>query len=101
MLVLVVGAVLVVVAAVAILFSRRAVVRARRQVEEAELAAQQANAIKNDFVAMVSHELRTPLTSIAGFGETLEASWRDLKPEEVDEFLDALGAVADPELGRR
>lgn len=85
--VLIVGTVMVVGAVVAIFFSRRAVVRARSQVEEAELAAQQANAIKNDFVAMVSHELRTPLTSIAGFGETLEASWRELRPEEVDEFL--------------
>ncbi len=87
LLALVVGAFLVVAAGIAIVLSRRAVVRARRQVEEAELTAQQANAIKNDFVAMVSHELRTPLTSIAGFGDTLRESWRELQPEEVDEFL--------------
>jgi signal transduction histidine kinase len=67
--------------------SRRQVRRMREEVAEAEYAAEEAQAIKNDFVAMVSHELRTPLTSIAGFAETLLESWKDLPPVEVEEFL--------------
>jgi signal transduction histidine kinase len=49
--------------------------------------SEEAHRIKDEFVAMVSHELRTPLTSIAGFADTLLESWKDLPPEEVDEFL--------------
>ncbi len=93
-LVLAAGILLVVAAGVAVFVSRRAVAQARQQAEEAELAAQQANAIKNDFVAMVSHELRTPLTSIAGFAETLRESWQTLQPDEVDEFLNIIGKQA-------
>ncbi|GIU91468.1 MAG: hypothetical protein KatS3mg011_0374 [Acidimicrobiia bacterium] len=62
-------------------------VRWRVELAEARRERDHANAIKNDFVAMVSHELRTPLTSIAGFAQTLADRWRDLPPEEVDEFL--------------
>jgi|FLYL01.1.fsa_nt_gi signal transduction histidine kinase len=62
-------------------------VRWRVELAEARRERDHANAIKNDFVAMVSHELRTPLTSIAGFAQTLADHWRDLPPEEVDEFL--------------
>ena len=37
---------------------------------------------------MVSHELRTPLTTIAGFAQTLSASWQTrCRQDEVDEFL--------------
>ncbi len=62
-------------------------VRWRSIVTTARRERDEAHVIKNDFVAMVSHELRTPLTSIAGFGETLESTWKDLPEEEVDEFL--------------
>lgn len=54
------------------------------------MLSEEAHTIKNDFVALVSHELRTPLTSIAGFADTLVESWRDLPPEEVDEFLNII-----------
>jgi signal transduction histidine kinase len=67
--------------------SRRQVRRMRAEVDDAKYAAEEAQAIKNDFVAMVSHELRTPLTSIAGFAETLLESWKELPPAEVEEFL--------------
>ncbi len=50
-------------------------------------AERRAVELKDEFVSMVSHEFRTPLTSIAGFSETLRASWGDLSPEEIDEFL--------------
>ncbi|HEX9848152.1 MAG TPA: histidine kinase dimerization/phospho-acceptor domain-containing protein, partial [Acidimicrobiia bacterium] len=59
----------------------------RESEREARRLSEEAHTIKNDFVALVSHELRTPLTSIAGFSDTLVESWRDLPPEEVEEFL--------------
>jgi len=68
----------------------RLVVKWRSQVTDAQRERDEANAIKNDFVAMVSHELRTPLTAIAGFAETLESGWKELSTEEVDEFLSTI-----------
>ncbi|MEX2322308.1 MAG: HAMP domain-containing sensor histidine kinase [Acidimicrobiia bacterium] len=50
-------------------------------------AERRASEMKNEFVAMVTHELRTPLTTIAGFAMTMKDGWRDLDPDEVDEFL--------------
>lgn len=76
----VLGTVVVIASA---LFVARASLRERRAVA----AAEEAQSIKNDFVAMVSHELRTPLTSIAGFADALLSGWRDLPDSEVDEFL--------------
>ncbi len=71
------------VAAIAILLT----VMARRTAEEARNEMLRAAVLKNDFVSMVSHELRTPLTSIQGFAVTLQEAWRDLPPEEIEEFL--------------
>lgn len=50
-------------------------------------AERRASEMKNEFVAMVTHELRTPLTTIAGFAMTMKDGWRDLDPDEVDDFL--------------
>lgn len=72
---------------VAVVVSVARVRRLRDDVEEARRVAEDAQSIKNDFVAMVSHELRTPLTSIAGFSSTLLESWKELPPAEVEEFL--------------
>ena len=82
-----VGLILAAVGSIAAVVSGRLVAQARSREEKARLEAEEARHIKNNFVAMVSHELRTPLTSIAGFAETLAASWRELEPDEVDEFL--------------
>ena len=79
---------------VAVLFSARAVRIARERAVAAGEAADYANRMKNEFVSMVSHELRTPLTSIAGFADTLRASWRTLPGDEVDEFLRIINAQA-------
>lgn len=59
----------------------------REREREVRRLSEEAHTIKNDFVALVSHELRTPLTSIAGFSDTLAESWRELPPDEVDEFI--------------
>lgn len=73
-----------------IVFSLRAVAVARNRVEDAHREKDEANIIKNDFVAMVSHELRTPLTSVSGFAEMLSTTWQQMDKEEVDEFLEII-----------
>ena len=64
---------------------------------EKELRAEErkASEMKTEFVSMVSHELRTPLTSIAGFTSTLQETWQDLEPAEIDEFLSIVGEQAE------
>jgi signal transduction histidine kinase len=84
---LIAGGVLAVGGAVALTVAVRTRVSWKRRVFEAERAAQEANAMKNEFVTLVSHELRTPLTSIAGFAETLETTWPQLGEPEIAEFL--------------
>lgn len=66
----------------------------RQREREVRFLSEEAHRIKNDFVAMVSHELRTPLTSIAGFADTLVASWKELPEGEVDEFLGIINRQA-------
>jgi len=80
--------------AIALTLAIRTRVVWKRRVLLAERAADEANAMKNDFVTLVSHELRTPLTSIAGFAETLETTWRDLGEPEIAEFLDIISNQA-------
>lgn len=72
----------------ALLFQSVKVILAAQDRQEAALALERrAVELKNEFVSMVSHELRTPLTGIRGFTEMLSDAWKDLPPEEVDEFL--------------
>ena len=73
--------------AVSLTAATTAVDAARRRQDEAFTAERRASEMKNEFVSMVTHELRTPLTNIAGFALTLRDTWRDLAPEEADEFL--------------
>ena len=55
--------------------------------------AEQAEAMRRDFVANVSHELRTPLTTLMGFIETLRGPARDDAPAR-DRFLGIMEAEA-------
>src|SRR5215831_11713904 len=50
-----------------------------RALEQQNLAIQEANRLKSEFVSMVSHELRTPLTSIQGYAELM------LEDEQITE----------------
>ncbi len=44
-------------------------------------AAEELVVLRNEFVATVSHELRSPLTAILGYGELLQAYWKELTDE--------------------
>ena len=91
---LIAGGALAAGGAIALTVAVRSRVSWKRRVLEAERAAQEANAMKNDFVTLVSHELRTPLTSIAGFAETLETTWSELGEPEISEFLSIISNQA-------
>lgn len=78
---------LVAITVIVIVLALIAVVSARKREKTALRDAERTAAMRSDFVSMVSHELRTPLTSISGFASTLSDMWRELAPEEVDEFL--------------
>ena len=76
-----------IVGLVALLWAQRLTSQGRAREREVIRLSEEADTLKNDFVAMVSHELRTPLTTIAGFADILVRSWEDLPQEEVNEFL--------------
>ena len=80
------------VGVVALIWSWRITAQGRER--EVRRLSDEAHTIKNDFVAMISHELRTPLTSIAGFADTLLASWEELPRDEVVEFLSIINRQA-------
>ncbi|MEY2988649.1 MAG: hypothetical protein RJB13_2170, partial [Pseudomonadota bacterium] len=62
--------------------------KAKQELERLYQEAQNANSIKDDFLATLSHELRTPAGVIVGFTELLK--YEDLNTTEKEEALDAL-----------
>lgn len=61
---------------------------ARQDAERLYYEAQNANSIKDEFLATLSHELRTPAGVIVGFTELLK--YEELSSVEKDEALEAL-----------
>ena len=45
------------------------------------------SALRADFVSLVSHELRSPMAAVIGSAQTLQARWRELRPEQREAFL--------------
>ena len=64
----------------------------KKQLLENERAArneaEQANQLKDEFLATVSHELRTPLNSILGWAQLIES--RRMKEEDVNKGLNVI-----------
>ena len=49
------------------------------------------SALRADFVSLVSHELRSPMAAVIGAARTLQARWRELKPDQRQAFLALIG----------
>jgi PAS domain S-box-containing protein len=72
----------------------RAGIIAREQ--EARAAAEAANQLKEDFLAVLSHELRTPLSTAMGWVRLIEAG--QLGPEEAQKGIGAVRRSLDQQL---
>ncbi len=61
---------------------------AEQELKDARQVAEQANALKSDFLAKVSHEIRTPLNAILGFTEVImEERFGPVVNERYKEYL--------------
>jgi PAS domain S-box-containing protein len=61
---------------------------AEQELKDARQVAEQANALKSDFLAKVSHEIRTPLNAILGFTEVImEERFGPVANERYKEYL--------------
>lgn len=68
--------------------------------QKARAAAEQANATKDEFIAVISHELRTPLNAIAGWSrilrtDNLSQNTQNLALEKIDKNLRAQASLVE------
>lgn len=63
-------------------------VRAYAESRQARALAEEANRLKDDFLATVSHELRTPLNGILGWAKLLQVG--KLSPEKTQHALETI-----------
>ncbi|MDH5392825.1 MAG: PAS domain S-box protein [Gammaproteobacteria bacterium] len=54
--------------------------------------AERANSAKSEFLSRMSHELRTPLNAILGFGQIIEMTEENLKPQQKEGIKHILSA---------
>jgi PAS domain S-box-containing protein len=79
---------------------RKAIERARAELlareQDARAAAEEANTLKDDFLAVLSHELRTPLTTAMGWARLIDAG--QVPPEDQRRGISAIRRSLDQQL---
>lgn len=70
-------------------------IKADTDLEAGLVKAEEANYLKNAFLANISHEIRTPLNGILGFSSLLETELALLEDESLYEYADSITQSGD------
>lgn len=70
-------------------------IKADADLEAGLIKAEEANYLKNAFLANISHEIRTPLNGILGFSSLLETELALLEDESLYEYADSITQSGD------
>ena len=71
------------------------IARDMTEAQRLKAMAEEANRLKDEFLAVLSHELRTPLNTVVGYARMLRREDIALTPEQRGRALDALERNAD------